>query len=88
MPFIGGRFYMNPAYGRAAEHARKASAYPTNPRVDEQGSDVQWVTIDHRHVLSMRRTAGNPGHSHSAKWNVLKTSQAVVVYNGLTLAKR
>ena len=25
MPFIKGRFYMNPAYGRAIERARRAS---------------------------------------------------------------
>jgi hypothetical protein len=50
MPFIGGRFYMNPAYGRAVERARNASAHPTNPRADE-GPDAHWVTIDHRHVL-------------------------------------
>ncbi len=49
MPFINGRFYMNPAYGRAVEQARTAAAtsHPHQP----QDPNAHWVTMDGRHVL-------------------------------------
>jgi len=48
MPFINGKFYMNPAYGRAIENAR------ANESTDkDQGG--HWVTIDGRHVLIQGR---------------------------------
>jgi hypothetical protein len=48
MPFINGRFYMNPAYGRAAERARGSEAIVklgqtvtvTYTHEDEQGKTV------------------------------------------------
>lgn len=43
MPFINGRFYINPAYGRALEAPRSADA------ASQRNS--HWVTIDERHVL-------------------------------------
>ena len=53
MPFINGRFYMNPAYGRAVERARANEAATSlqelqqsqarDPHEDENG---HWVTID------------------------------------------
>lgn len=53
MPFINGRFYINPAQGRALEAARAA-----NPAVHAQPSQAardgnagHWVTIDGRHVF-------------------------------------
>ncbi len=41
MPFVNGRFYMNPAYGRAVEQTRGTQQEP----------NAHWVTIDGRHVL-------------------------------------
>jgi|SRR5690348_4418680 len=40
MPFVNGKFYMNPAHGRALERARS-----------DQDPDAHWVTIDGQHVL-------------------------------------
>jgi hypothetical protein len=51
MPFISGRFYMNPAYGRAVEAARAADAASQHHESDQQEQDAHWVTIDQRHVL-------------------------------------
>lgn len=44
MPFVNGKFYMNPAYGRAIENARASESTD-----GDQGG--HWVTIDGHHVL-------------------------------------
>ena len=36
MPFVGGKFYMNPAYGRGVENARKAAAGQHGPQFADQ----------------------------------------------------
>jgi rare lipoprotein A (peptidoglycan hydrolase) len=51
MPFINGRFYMNPAYGRALEDARANEAASSQQDLQQQASGTHWVTIDGRHVL-------------------------------------
>jgi|ERR1700722_3563764 len=51
MPFINGRFYMNPAYGRALERARADEEPSRHNDSDRQESDGHWVTIDGHHVL-------------------------------------
>ncbi len=48
MPFINGKFYMNPAHGRAVERARTVDNSPNEP-AQQQGA--HWVTIDGHHVL-------------------------------------
>ena len=62
MPFVDGRFYMNPRYGRALEHARAIE----NSVGDQHYHDaaVHWVTIDHRHVLIQEPSGTNAGTSH------------------------
>jgi rare lipoprotein A (peptidoglycan hydrolase) len=52
MPFINGKFYMNPAYGRAIENARadEAASGQRDPQ-QQQVSGTHWVAIDGRHVL-------------------------------------
>lgn len=50
MPFINGRFYMNPAYGQAVENARAADAKSAPQRPQPQRPDDHWVTIQGRHV--------------------------------------
>lgn len=51
MPFINGRFYINPAYGRAVETARLAEQRQTRAEDECETGGSHWVTIDHRHVL-------------------------------------
>ena len=65
MPFINGRFYINPAYGRVLERARAAEADSRHAepkgqqdRVplfvlanSEPEQDAHWVTINGQHVL-------------------------------------
>jgi rare lipoprotein A (peptidoglycan hydrolase) len=51
MPFIGGKFYLNPAYGRGVERVRALETVPGRDHSEEQGPGAHWVTIDHRHVL-------------------------------------
>jgi len=48
MPFVNGRFYLNPAHGRSVERARAAEMHQTGPS-DEHAE--HWVTINGRHVL-------------------------------------
>jgi hypothetical protein len=58
MPFINGKFYANPAYGRAVERARNAENIGENQKPDESGDDGHWVTIDGRHVLIQDSSSG------------------------------
>jgi rare lipoprotein A len=57
MPFINGKFYMNPAYGRAVESARRSGAIPNQNTArqsqthDDADEDGHWVTINGQHVL-------------------------------------
>ena len=53
MPFINGRFHINPAQGRAVEAARAANAAAkARPgQEDGDGNAGHWVTIHGRHVF-------------------------------------
>jgi len=51
VPYINGRFYMNPAYGSAVEHVRAAEAASTHDKSGQQELGTHWVTIEGRHVL-------------------------------------
>ena len=51
MPFINGKFYMNPAYGRALEDARASEEASRHNDSSQQEPDSHWVTINGRHVL-------------------------------------
>ena len=62
MPFINGRFYINPAYGRALEAARTAEAASQRHETDPQEPGAHWVTIDGRHVLIHETQAGRAHH--------------------------
>jgi len=64
MPFIDGRFYMNPAYGRAVERVRAAS---DQHELDHQHADAHWVTIDHRHVLIHETQSGRTPHGNESQ---------------------
>jgi hypothetical protein len=47
MPLIKGKYYANPAFGRAVEAARAAE----EERPDENNEGGRWVTINGHHVL-------------------------------------
>jgi hypothetical protein len=51
MPLINGKFYMNPAYGRALEDARAGEEASPHNGSSQQGPDSHWVRINGRHVL-------------------------------------
>src|SRR6185437_16158486 len=66
MPIINGRFYMNPAYGRAVENARgdktPSQSGDSTERTQPKG-DGHWVTVNHRHILideDRNQTASRP----------------------------
>ncbi len=59
MPFVNGRFYINPAHGRALERARLAEAERDAQQQDEAG---HWVTISGNHVWIRDTPAGRPQH--------------------------
>ena len=58
MPFINGRFYMNPAYGRSVEQARAAEIASSQHEPQPQDPNAHWVTMDGRHVLIHETQAG------------------------------
>jgi hypothetical protein len=76
MPFVNGKFYMNPAYGRAVENARRAGVRSgQNVGRQSQGHgdsetyhDGHWVTIDGKHVLidDARAKRARPGSQKHA----------------------
>lgn len=57
MPYIDGRYYMNPRYGAAMERGRQsegdahASAQDSGQGQAHSDSGGHWVTINHRHVF-------------------------------------
>ena len=57
MPFINGKFYMNPAYGRALENARA-----NGPTDEDQGGHR--VTIKGHHVLIEEAQGGRTQHNN------------------------
>lgn len=75
MPFVNGRFYMNPGYGRNVERARAAEAIS-----ERQEPNSHWVTIHGRHVLIKEapkserdKIAGIAGkYNGSTKWGFAK----------------
>lgn len=68
MPFINGKFYMNPAYGREVEHLRLGGATPIKDAaqqadVGEDGDpDGHWITMDGNHVLIDQTKKGKAPH--------------------------
>ena len=58
MPFINGRFYMNPAYGQAVENARAAEGTSNQHEPQPHDPNAHWVTLDGRHVLIREAQAG------------------------------
>lgn len=76
MPFINGRFYANPAYGRALEHARANSA--PDPSIAED-SDTHWVTINQHHVLIHEGRTTDDKRTRKTREAIVRTAKK---YNG------
>ena len=53
MPFIKGKYYMNPQYGHGLERSleRHRAELASSQQSESQNSGAHWVTIDGRHVL-------------------------------------
>src|SRR5579862_104876 len=51
MPDVNGKFYMNPAYGRAVEGSRGHKVALDKSARQLSTKDAHWVTIDGHHVL-------------------------------------
>lgn len=64
MPLLGGKFYMNPAYGRALERAREAEDVLQRNKL----ADARWVTISGRHVL-IQEDAQTPARRNPKRFN-------------------
>ncbi len=61
MPFINGKFYMNPVFGRSVESSRAADAKQGASRAQDQ--DGRWVTIGGRHVRIAEPQTGHVASS-------------------------
>jgi len=75
---------MNPAYGRAIEHARQNGATPNQDAArpfapKDGGGDGRWVTIDGRHV-PIQSTHGGPVRIDTPR-NKREAELATIVYN-------
>lgn len=68
MPFVNGKYYMNPAYGRGVENARESKS------VEDHDDDLasHWVTIEGRHVL-IHEPIGPQEQSRQREWVVVPT---------------
>jgi rare lipoprotein A (peptidoglycan hydrolase) len=69
MPFINGRFCMNPAFGRAVESARDNGAASHQYESQEQDQDSHWVTINGRRVLIHEGQGGREQDANQNKQN-------------------
>jgi len=87
MAFINGRYYMNPAYGRAIERARLEAAGLDREREEfsasrsdqDQNQNGHWVTINGRHVFI--QDAHGKGPEYDDPQNENEARLANVVYN-------
>src|ERR1700683_5326452 len=81
MPFINGKFYVNPAYGRAIEKARA-----NEPTDGDRGG--HWVTIDRRKdwVIRAGPSASLPGKCADLKDYVNSHPITVTSTQTLTVA--
>lgn len=66
MPFINGKYYMNPAYGRALESVAGDESGATAAG-GQNGEAGHWVTIDHHHVLIRRPHGQQSKHPRKIK---------------------
>ena len=78
MPFIGSRFYINPAHGRALELARAAEDVSERGSQRDQDSGDHWVTIDGHHVLIQ---ASQKRSDNSTQPKVTQFSGQATYYN-------
>lgn len=77
VPFIKGRFYINPAAGWAIERAR-ASEPSNHERTSSESGDAHWVTINHRHVLiDEGQSAHSARHHHRPKAHSLSPREKI-----------
>lgn len=67
MPFINGKFYMNPAYGRAIEAARAREGNSSQAHRQQEVSGGHWVTMNGRHVLIQETQPGRVRADPDAK---------------------
>lgn len=83
MPFLSGRFYMNPAYGHAVERARGAEAGFDQHEPDQHEPDAHWVTIDGNHVLIHETQAGRQHHAPQHRGHVVESKAQIAnrIYN-------
>lgn len=79
MPFVNGRFYMNPAHGRAVERARIAQTTSDHPDSRLLDPDAHWVTLNHRHVL-IHEAQREHAQRDKAR-NRHEARLAIIVYN-------
>jgi len=81
MPFVNGKFYMNPAYGQAAERARAAHAASDHAAANPQDQDAHWVTIGGKHVLIQEM---QPGQAQHGTQKLTKKSENAILESSLT----
>ena len=86
MPFINGRFYMNPAYGRVIENARNSGASQRLSAANQDRANARWVTINGRHVMISE--AQNHQSSDSRGDNIADTAKKYEGSTDWAFAKR
>jgi hypothetical protein len=79
VPFINGKFYMNPAYGRAIEAARAREGNSSQAHRQQEVSGGHWVTMNGRHVLIQETQPGRVRLEKPA--NKREAKLANIVYN-------
>jgi hypothetical protein len=95
MPFINGRYYMNPAHGNAVERARYTKINAPAPQAHGQTSGAHWVTINDRHILIRDRAGVRTASDETTKLNKiyneisgLRPKEGVTTADDLNRARR
>jgi rare lipoprotein A (peptidoglycan hydrolase) len=88
MPFINGRFYMNPAYGRVIENARNSEASQRLSAANQDRANARWVTINGRHVLIQETHDGLEYHKDARKRSLLPSSGQESIYADWFVGKK
>lgn len=79
MPFINGRYYMNPAYGRAVERVRADELSPTG-RKEQNEPEAERASMGHRHASVHKPLSGQ---NSSQRAQTVKTNKIYNEFSGL-----
>ena len=85
MPFIKGKYYMNPQYGHGLERSleRHRAELASSQQSESQNSGAHWVTIEGRQVLIQEAQQEKSENSEPTKYSIEAQNGIIWLYDGM-----